>query len=58
LGNEVSVPKHTYEQLTRNHDWMWGGYFRTNDLGIVHMIRLIDPNIVREVSELVQIDTK
>lgn len=58
LGNEVSVPKHTYEQLKRNHDWMWGGYFRTNDLGIVHMIRLIDPNIVREVSELVQIDTK
>jgi len=58
LGNEVSVPKHTYEQLTKNHDWMWGGYFRTNDLGIVHMIRLIDPNIVREVSELVQVDTK
>jgi len=58
LGDEVSVPKHTYEQLTKNHDWMWGGYFRTNDLGVVHMIRLIDPNIVREVSELVQIDTK
>ena len=58
LDNEVSVPKHTYQQLTKDHDWMWGGYFHTNDPGIVHMIQLISPDFVREVSELVQIDTK
>lgn len=58
LGNEVKLPKSMERQLTKKHEWIWGCYFYTDDPGIVSMIQLIDPDIIREVSELVQIDTK
>ena len=58
LGNEVKLPKSMEQQLTKKHEWIWGCYFYTDDPGIVSMIQLINPDIVREVSELVQVDTK
>ena len=58
LGTEVKLPRSIEQQLTKKHEWIWGCYFYADDSRIVTMLQLIDPNIVREVSELVQIDTK
>jgi len=52
------MPNMAKHQLTKEHDWIWGCYFYTNDSSIVNMLRLIDPDMIREVSEMVQIDTK
>ena len=58
LGDEIKIPGSTLHQLTKPHEWIWGCYFYTNDPGIVTMVQLIDPDIVREVCEMVQIGGK
>jgi hypothetical protein len=49
----VKIPKHTTEQLNRSGDWLWGCYFYTNDAGVADLVRLINPDIIREVCELI-----
>jgi hypothetical protein len=58
LDDLVKIPKSTKEQFTRPNDWIWGCYIYTNDLGVTDMLRLIYPDLIREVSELVQLDNK
>lgn len=55
LGELVKLPKNTTEQLTRSGDWMWNCYFYTNDVGVANLVRIINPDIIREVCELVYI---
>ena len=58
LDDLVKIPKSTVEQCSRPNDWIWGCYIYTNDLGVTDMLRLIYPDLIREVSELVQLDNK
>ena len=58
LDDLVKIPKSTVEQLSRKNDWLWGCYIYTNDIGIADMLRLIYPDLIREVSEQVQVDNK
>ena len=58
LGDLVRVNKHTIESLNRPHDWIWGAYFYSNDKHVATFITLINPDIIREVSELVYLDNK
>lgn len=53
LGDLVKMTDHTKLSLMKPHDWIWGCYFYTNDKGIADMVRLIHPDFIREVSELV-----
>ena len=58
LDDLVKIPKSTVDQFTRANDWLWGCYIYTNDLGVTDMLRLIYPDLIREVSEMVQLDNK
>jgi hypothetical protein len=58
LGNLVRINEHTIESLSRPHDWIWGSYFYSNDKHVAAFISLINPDIIREVSELVCLDNK
>jgi hypothetical protein len=58
LGDLVKIPESMQQQLVRHSDWMWGCYFYTNDSGVVDFVRLMNPDIVREVSELVYVENK
>lgn len=58
LGDLVRVTNHTVDSLSRPHDWIWGSYFYSNDKHVATFITLIDPDIIREVSELVYLDNK
>lgn len=58
LGDLVRMTDHTRESLSKPHDWIWGSYFYSNDRDIVTFIKLINPDIVREVSEFVCVDNK
>lgn len=53
LGDIVQIPPHTKEQLTKGHGWLWGTYFYSNDPGIADFLKLIEPNLIREVCPLV-----
>lgn len=55
MGDLVLVNNRTKEYLTRPQNWIWNCLFYTNDRGIVDFVRLIEPDIVREVCELVYI---
>lgn len=56
LGDLVKLTAHTRDSLTKSHNWMWGCYFYTNDVGVADMVRLIHPDIIREVCELVYME--
>lgn len=56
LGDLVHMTDHTKESLIKPHNWIWGCYFHTNDPGVAEMVRLIHPDIVKEVSEMVFIE--
>lgn len=58
LGDIVRMTDHTKDSLMKPHNWIWGCYFYTNDRGVADMVRLINPDIIREVSELVCLDNK
>ena len=53
LGDLVYFNDRTKEYLTRPQDWMWNCLFYTNDRGVVDFVRIIEPDIIREVCELV-----
>lgn len=55
LGDLVHMTEHTQQSLTKPHNWIWGCYFHTNDPAVADMVRLIQPDIVKEVSEMVYI---
>lgn len=56
LGDLIKITDTTISHLNKPGDWIWGSYFYTNDPGIVEFIRLINPDMIREVSELVCIE--
>jgi hypothetical protein len=58
LGDLVRMSNHTRESLSKSYDWIWGSYFYSNDKDIATFIKLINPDIVREVSEYVCLDNK
>lgn len=58
LGDLVKMTDHTKESLIKPHNWIWGCYFYSNDKGVAEMVRLIHPDVVREVSEIVCLDNK
>ena len=58
LGDLVRMSDHTRESLSKSHDWIWGSYFYSNDKHVATFITLINPDIIREVSELVCLDNK
>lgn len=58
LGDLVRINDHTQESLRKPHDWIWGSYFYSNDKHVATFITLINPDIIREVSELVCLDNK
>lgn len=58
LGDLVSMTPHTQESLTKSHDWIWGCYFYTNDKKVATFVTLINPDIIREVSEFVYMSNK
>jgi hypothetical protein len=49
VQDQVLLPKHLEEALEKPYDSFWGSYFYSNDLGILTMISLINPNFVRSV---------
>jgi hypothetical protein len=58
LGDLVRINDHTHESLSKPHDWIWGAYFYSNDKHVATFITLINPDIIREVSELVCLNNK
>jgi hypothetical protein len=58
LGDLVRMTEHTRASLGKPYDWIWGSYFYSNDRDVETFIRLISPDIVREVSEFVYLDNK
>lgn len=56
LGDLVQMTEHTEQSLMKPHNWIWGCYFYTNDPGVADLVRLINPDIIREVSKLVYIE--
>jgi hypothetical protein len=58
LGDLVRMTDHTRESLSKPYDWIWGSYFYSNDKDIATFIKLINPDIIREVSEFVCLDNK
>jgi hypothetical protein len=58
LGDLVRMTDHTRDSLSKPYDWIWGSYFYSNDRDIATFIRLINPDIIREVSEFVCVDNK
>jgi len=58
LGDLIRINDHTKESLSKPHDWIWGSYFYSNDKHVATFITLINPDIIREVSELVCLDNK
>lgn len=56
LGDLVKIPTLTVNHLTKDGGWMWGAYFYTNDPGVADCIRLINPDIIKEVSEMAQLE--
>lgn len=58
LGELVKINDHTRESLSKPHDWIWGAYFWSNDKNVATFVTLINPDIIREVSELVCMNNK
>lgn len=58
LGDLVRMTDHTRASLAKPYNWIWGCYFYTNDEGVATFVRLLHPDLVREVSEFVCLDNK
>ena len=56
IDDLVRVPSHMQDQMNRIGDWIWGCYFYTNDPHVADMIRLINPEVIREVCEFVCVE--
>lgn len=53
LGDLIKMSPTTANHLVKPGDWIWGSYFYTKDPGVAEFIRLINPDMIREVCELV-----
>ena len=58
LGDLVRISDHSRVNLAKEHNWIWGSNFYTNDRLVATFITLIHPDLIREVSELVCLDNK
>lgn len=52
LGDEIKITKSFLYNLASNNKYLNSGYFYTNDINIVDMIRLIMPNVVRSIQKI------
>jgi hypothetical protein len=53
LGDQIKITPKCQEMLSRPYPSCWGVFFYTNDLGVATMLRLIDPDIVGNIHEIV-----
>jgi len=53
LGTDVKVTKYILEHLSREHKYFPAGYIYVNDVRLVDMLRLVSPNLVGSVQQLV-----
>lgn len=58
LGDLIRINDHSRDNLTKEHNWIWGSNFYTNDQHVATFITLIHPDLIREVSELVCLNNK
>lgn len=58
LGDLVRISDHSRDNLAKEHNWIWGSNFYTNDRHVATFLTLIHPDLIREVSELVCLDNK
>lgn len=58
LGDLVRISDHSRDNLFKEHNWIWGANFFTNDKHVATFLTLIHPDLIREVSELVCLDNK
>jgi len=58
LGDMIRMSEHTRDNLRKEHNWIWGANFYTNDKHVSVFLSLINPDLIREVSELVCLDNK
>jgi hypothetical protein len=58
LGDLVRISDHSRDNLEKEHNWIWGANFFTNDRHVATFLTLIHPDLIREVSELVCLDNK
>ena len=58
LGNLIRISDHSRDNLYKEHNWIWGANFYTNDRHVATFLSLIHPDLIREVSELVCLDNK
>jgi len=50
-GDQVKVPPHLNEALTKSFDSIWGSYFYVKDKSLLTMIAMISPTFIRAVEE-------
>ena len=58
LGDLVRMGNGSRANLEKPHNWIWGANFWTNDKHVATCLSLIQPDLIREVSELVCLDNK
>jgi hypothetical protein len=58
LGDLIRISDHSRDNLAKDHNWIWGANFFTNDKHVATFLTLIHPDLIREVSELVCLDNK
>lgn len=56
LGNQIRITPKCREMLAAPHIHSWGVFFYTDDPDLTIMLRLIDPNIVGNIHELIVLD--
>lgn len=56
LGDQVRVSRGSREMLNMPYTSCWGVFFYTNDPAITTMIRLIEPDIIGNIHELIVLD--
>jgi hypothetical protein len=56
LDELVRIPASTRRGLSKQGDWLWSGIFYTNDPNVVDFVRLISPNMIGGIYELVCIN--
>ena len=53
LGDQIKITPKCQEMLSMPYPSCWGVFFYTNDPGVVTMLRLIDPDIVGNIHEII-----
>jgi hypothetical protein len=53
LGDQIKISPKCQEMLAQPYPSCWGVFFYTNDPGVATMLRLIDPNIVGNIHEII-----